>query len=68
MTTAEVVEVVALSLALLWMVLNDGAPGGQLDDVLIPAAIRRLAPSAARLLVRLLSRLPPLTPPLPGVP
>jgi hypothetical protein len=65
MTTAEIVEVVALSLALLWMLVNDAAPGGQLDDVLIPAAIRRLAPSVARLLVRLLSRLPPLAPPLP---
>jgi hypothetical protein len=49
------------------MLLNDAAPGGQLDDVLIPAAIRRLAPTVARLLARLLPRLPPLAP-VPPIP
>jgi type VI secretion system secreted protein VgrG len=66
-TVADVVEVAALSLALLWMLLNDAAPGGQVDDVLIPAAIRRLAPTVARLLARLLPRLPPLAP-VPPIP
>lgn len=67
-TSDETVEVVLLTVAIIAMVLDDLVPGGQADDVLIPAALARLAPTLSRLMSKLLPRLGETLRPVPVVP
>jgi type VI secretion system secreted protein VgrG len=49
-TAGDVAEVAALTLLVMALVLDDVVPGGQADDVVIPAAVARILSKVAPLL------------------